>query len=208
MTDNSAKLLEYIQNPSANGWCQPDKAMHLYNAVRERKAMRAIEVGVFAGKSLMALGLAMQTLGRGEVIGIDPWTREASVINNEGENAKWWASVNYESIYEEAQHWVRHFQLGDLVTLFRETSQNAHYALYGDESETAIDVLHIDGNHSQWDSCRDVILWTPHVVSGGLIYLDDEDWETTTAAQELLSLRCEKIDEIKTTNVCGVYRKK
>jgi hypothetical protein len=80
---------------------------------------------------------------------------------------------------------------------------DAYYDIEGE-----VDVLHIDGNHSRWDSVRDVTMWVDRVRDGGIVYFDDEDWGTTQNAQELLLMKCDKIDEIKTSNVCGVYQKR
>ena len=46
--------------------------------------------------------------------------------------------------------------------------------------------MHLDGNHSELLSCRDVELWAPLVAENGYILFDDSSWPTTQAAQQLL----------------------
>ena len=56
-----------------------------------------------------------------------------------------------------------------------------------------IEMLTIDGNHSELASCRDVRLYLPMVVSGGIVIADDTDWPTTQKAVEMLKAECDTI---------------
>ena len=75
-----------------------------------------------------------------------------------------------------------------------------------------IDILHIDGNHSEQASYLDVTKWVPLVRSGGWIFFDDMTWFengvfTTARAVEWLNANCYKLAEC--TDVCtwGVWIK-
>jgi hypothetical protein len=62
--------------------------------------------------------------------------------------------------------------LCECVQLVQSTSESA--ALIED-----IELLHIDGNHSETTSLIDVTKWVPQVKKGGIIIFDDVNWVTT-----------------------------
>jgi hypothetical protein len=200
--DYKTKLLEAV--PKMNGWCDPAKANHIFDSVIKQRATRCVELGVFAGRSLIAFGLALAKLGnpKSVVYGVDTWSAIAATTNNDGDNAQWWKSVDYDAIRHECVSTCESLEISTYVKLMKMSTVQAFYEIDGN-----VDILHIDGNHSQWDSTRDVTMWVDRVVAKGIIYFGDEDWVSTKTAQRLLELKCIKIDEIKTTNVCGVYRK-
>ena len=200
--DYKSNLMALINDDTVFGWCQPEKAIDLYDRVVEEEAKLVVELGVFGGKSLVALGLGAKKLGNCKVIGIDPWKHDDALNETDGANRDWWAAQDLEAVYHQAKHVMNRAMLSGVVQLMKRNSVDALEHI-GDD----IDVLHIDGNHSEWDSCRDVLNWLPKVKPGGVIYMDDEDWVSTKKAQEFLASKCTKVSTIKTTNECGVYRK-
>jgi hypothetical protein len=68
-----------------------------------------------------------------------------------------------------------------------------------------VDVLHIDGNHSEEQSTADVHMWLPKIRSGGLVWFDDTDWKSTENARRLLAERCEHVSDVGT---CALYRRR
>lgn len=206
--DNKARLLQTV--PTMNGWCDPAKANHVYDTVFNQNARLCVELGVFAGRSLIAFGLAQDKRRTSDpktprkTYGIDTWAATPAVENNNKANSEWWLTIDYDAIKRECNTTLSTLGISDLVEVVQSSTVQAFYDLDLHD----IDVLHIDGNHSRWDSVRDVTLWVDRVRTGGIVYFDDEDWESTKNAQELLLEKCERIGEIKTTNVCGVYRKR
>jgi hypothetical protein len=143
-----------------------------------------MELGVFAGRSLVALTLGARVSGA-SVYGIDPWTKVDSLEGtHDRQNSDWWAGLNYEQVFEWAKAAVADF---DNVTLLRKRSdQVLDMSLDGE-----IDVLHQDGNHSEESSSREVELWLPKIKPGGIWIMDDIDWKVggkigTAKAQALL----------------------
>ena len=67
------------------------------------------------------------------------------------------------------------------LTTMRKTSFDASF----DFSDESIDIFHLDGAHTEWDSTRDLIAWTPKIKVGGLFIMDDANWETMKLVQEL-----------------------
>lgn len=201
--DYKAELLNVV--PTMNGWCDPTKANHIFDTVFERNPKVCVELGVFAGRSLIAFALALAKRGtKGSVVyGVDAWAPGPAAQNNDATNASWWRNLNYKGIKQECEAVCQKLNLGKYVRLCQATTVQAYSLVEG-----SIDVLHIDANHSPWDSCRDVTLWVDRVVDGGIVYLGDEDWSTMSYAKELLLRKCNKLTEIKTSNVCGVYQKR
>ncbi len=202
--DYKAKLLAKV--PHMNGWCAPEKAAHIFETVVRTKPDVCLELGVFAGRSLIAFGAGLATIGDKTklVYGIDAWAVEEATENNNTENANWWKTqVNYEAIRMECENACHEIHVAEYVRLIRADTIRAYIGV-----TAPIDILHIDGNHSRWNSVRDVTIWVDRVKPGGLIYFDDEDWDTTKNAQELLLLKCDKLEEIRASNICGVYKKR
>ena len=74
---------------------------------------------------------------------------------------------------------------------------------FADES---IDILHVDGNHTQDIALGDVQMYLPKVKKGGYIWLDDANWETTHLAREFLFANCMK-DELRSTDEYFLFKK-
>lgn len=212
MNNDPQPITDYITNvlPHMEGWCTPEKALALAQAVLKERPAIAVEIGVFAGRSLIAMGIAMQTLNHGRLIGIDPWTPEASVtgFGEKDDNRTWWAAVNHRYIYDQAVYYTKHLGLSNRVQLVQATSEIAYPGLLlaRDILEGPfIDFLHIDGNHSEECSVYDTDHYVPLVIPGGSVWFDDTDWNTTKPAQNHLETLCEKVGMIGT---CGIYKRK
>ena len=90
--------LEYIQTtvPKLHGWCTPEKASHLYNLVLDHENPLCVELGVFAGRSLVAIALGAKAMN-GTAVGIDAWSKEACEQGvNDIANTEWWNNINYD----------------------------------------------------------------------------------------------------------------
>jgi len=189
--------------PNMEGWCSREKAVDLANTIAREKPKTAVEIGVFAGRSLLAIAL---TLPEGAtVIGIDPWASDASIKGFEDENKVWWGKVDHDRIFLECALVIKFLAIKN-IRIFRLTAQQA---LEQNHIPTAIDFLHIDGNHSKESSCYDVTNYVPRVTPGCQVWFDDCDWNTTQKAQQLLSETCALERTITSgISVCGVYRKR
>ena len=80
-------------------------------------------------------------------------------------------------------------QLDPWVTIVRAQSHTVGRLFH------QIDLLNIDGNHSEIASCRDVEWYLPMVSHGGVIFLDDADWASTQKAVAMLSEQCDVIKD-------------
>jgi predicted O-methyltransferase YrrM len=192
-------LEEYITiiMPKMGGWCTEEKARKIAEILTPSQNSVYVEIGVFAGRSLFAAALAMRD--HGIAIGIDPWKADESVVGFEDANKDWWGKLNHDTIYNECRATSEQINATN-CHLIRENSRQAlpyikHFA--------PIDVLHIDGNHSEESSTFDVANYVTLVRSGGTILVDDLDWPTTKRAQDLILTLATQTGNVGS---CGIFR--
>jgi predicted O-methyltransferase YrrM len=180
--------LALIEHACPEGWCTTEKAELLAASVLEQKAQTCVEIGVFGGRSLAALGLALKHQGFGLAFGVDPWSPGAALEGEcETANTQWWADLDYAAIHESCAAGLTRLELWRHVRLL---AIESGVAAQGFEFES-VDVLHIDGNHSELGSTRDVHQWLPRVRAGGVVWFDDADWASTTNAQTRIRAQCD-----------------
>lgn len=179
--------------PHMEGWCTPDRCCEMADRILETKAAVCVDIGVFAGRSTIAMGFAAREIGIAKVYGIDPWKIETAIEgDNVEENARWWReSSNLEEMHKQTMHSIWAHRLDEWITIIRNGSQYAH-GLFG-----VIDFINIDGCHTELASCRDVNLYLPKLRSGSYLTFDDSDWATTQPALRLIEEQC---DLIRTMN--------
>ncbi len=171
--------------PELPGWCSVDKSRRLADLVEHRNARTVVEIGVFGGRSLIALGVGARRVGA-MVVGFDPYSQAASLDGaNSAENDAWWRDraaggmVDYEGVYKVACDATTRLPG---VNLVRARSLN----VVDNYKPGTVDVIHIDGNHSEETSCADVKAWLPKLSLGAIIVMDDVGWATTVKAQKIL----------------------
>ena len=163
-----------------HGWCSIEKAQTLAAAVLALRPSLVVEIGVYAGRSLIPMALAMQHLGQGKVIGIDPFDARVSAAGEVEENAEWWASFDHKQIEDAFLSAVDALELNPFVE---------HWKLPSDEATPPenIGILHVDGSHTE-QAIRDVKRYARNVMIGGLVCMDDILWDggAVSEAAELL----------------------
>lgn len=176
--------LKYIETttPTLHGWCTVEKAIHLYNLVLEHELPVCVELGVFAGRSLLAIALGARAKN-GTAVGIDAWSKEACEQGvNDIANTEWWNTIDYDFFYNYTDKVISDANLSAMTTLIRSKSADAVEQF----ASTSINFLHQDSNHSEEVTVEEVNLWFDKVKIGGYWVFDDTDWSTTQAAQTLL----------------------
>lgn len=196
MKQNALEAMKQLE-----GWCSPEKASVLIDLITEMRPQVVLEVGVFGGKSLIPMALALQYNQRGKIYGIDPWDANRSIEGLEIEHVEWWLSIDHETILQGLIEKINEFGLNEYIELIRATSLDASI------KPKEIDVLHIDGNHSEETSFIDVTKWVPYVKKGGVIIFDDLDWHTTARAIQWLDEHCTKVTEFRGANVWAIWIK-
>ena len=188
------------------GWCSKEKASLLVDLVLRVKPTTIVEIGVFGGKSLVPMAIALKANQKGKIYGIDPWDPGASIeaVQNE-DNKYYWTIVDYKGILNGLIQKIDHYALVEQIELIESTSENALPI-------EPIDILHVDGNHSEKTSYFDVTKWVPYVRKGGIIIFDDMRWhengvDTTAKAVSWLDQHCRKLAEFTDACTWGIWIK-
>lgn len=179
------ELIARIQRvvPTLQGWCPVDKAMVLATHIIQRKPQLVVELGIFGGRSLIPMAMAVQCNGSGKVIGVDPWSKDAVVEGvNDKSNEEWWTMIDLEEIYVNFVNQVLHLKLSEVCFWQRMKSDEA-VRIFKDDT---IELMHCDSNHSEKVSLAEIDMWSPKVRTGGLWVMDDADWSTMQRAKEYI----------------------
>lgn len=169
IVQNERKLFSLISTtvPTMDGWCSVEKACALAALVMATKPAVIVEIGIWAGRSLLPMAMAAKLTG-GKVIGIDPYSPQESAKNEIGENEKWWSTQDHSAIKLKFQQFVKNFGVSDIVTHIEKPSD--HVA-----PPARIDLLHIDGSHTE-QAVRDAERFAESIPVGGIVVLDDLMW--------------------------------
>lgn len=154
--------------PDGGQWCDLEKAQTLAAIVVALRPRIVVEIGVWLGGSLVPMLLAMKHVGTGRAIAIDPWSKQASVVDQEGENLEWWGKVDHEATYRKFVARLELHELQHLCTICHRTSDQC-------DPPAEIQLLHLDGNHGP-QAVRDVERYATKITSGGILVFDDLDW--------------------------------
>jgi len=187
------------------GWCCPEKEEDLLKWINLLNCKSGLEIGVFGGSSLVRSGIMFKA-NRGHLVGIDPYCFKASnkYDEEETENFKWWRDLDYDKIYNGCLNSLSRYQLNNNVDVIK-ISSDEYKNIIPDKS---LDFLHIDGNHTEEQSCLDVKNYLPKCKNGAVIFLDDIGWESVFKARDLLRKKCKMIKETiqpETGNSWGIY---
>lgn len=196
----SAKERAFEMMSDLEGWCPRSKASILMDLIFMVKPAVVVEIGVFGGKSLIPMAYALKERREGKIYGIDPYSSVESAKGMDGINLEYWSTVNHEAILKGFERKIQRYELEDQVVLIRNSSEEAPVI-------NDIEILHIDGNHSEVNSLGDVTKWVPLVKKGGLIVFNDINWVTTADAVLWLDKHCIKIAEFKEDNTWGIWVK-
>ncbi len=182
-------IYNYI--PHMEGWSTPERCTEMATHIMETEARVCVDIGVFAGRSTIAMGFAAREIVSSRVYGIDPWKIDSAVEgDNVEENAKWWKErANLEQMHWQTMHMIWSHRLDEWVTIIRNGSQYVHQLF------PVIDFLNVDGCHTEVASCRDVELYLPRLRSGGYLMFDDSDWPSTSKALGMIEKECDLIND-------------
>lgn len=205
---NNQMLPEHIDKairhyvPVMEGWSSPDRCCEMAALVIEHKPSIVVEIGAFAGRATVSIAMALRENHHGTIYGLDPWRIEAAIEgDNDPKNNDYWMKLDLHAIHRQCVETIWAHRLEQWAVLIRARSEHCH------ELFPLIDFLFIDGCHSQIASCRDVELYVPKVVAGGIVIMDDCDWQTTQAAQAMIEEHCD-ILKIGENGHYKIYKKR
>lgn len=205
--ETEAAIREFIA--SAEGWTQVDKALEMAQLILDTGADACLEIGVFAGGSLIPQALALREQGHGMIVGVDPWRKEAALAGENEANREWWSTkVDLEQMHRLTMEAIWRYHLESHIVIVRAASSEFANILsphFFGSLDLTLDIANIDGNHSEEASCRDVALWLPDVAHGGYVWFDDADWPSTQKAVSRIDQQCELVRDHGTYRL---YQKK
>lgn len=154
-------------------------------ALADRLSLRTfIEIGVYRGRSFFPIAFSL-TRREGYSYGIDPYTRfdaqeydlPESVVDTVN---KFFEETDYDALYTDALRRRDDFRLSQSTEIIRQTSQRA-IEYFRDRCIT-VDIVHIDGNHDTKFVMQDVELYISLLNPGGLLIIDDTNWDSVKPA--------------------------
>lgn len=173
---------------AVRGWCDRGKAQWVYDTVRGLAQdtpgpLACVEIGVYGGRSFLPAALALRDHGSGHAVGVDPYMLESAVEGDPKDAEGWVREGELEKFHAFLTARILEWGLGHFCSLLRAPSQCCHQ-LFG-----PLDYLHVDGCHAEQVALRDVTLWVPKVRPGGVVVLDDVDWESLQPARAFVRER-------------------
>lgn len=171
------------------GWCDPKKALDLANLIIDNKAKNIADVGVFEGKSTIAMAYACKLVNSGTIYAVDSWSKEDCMEDEDKSNQDWWSSIDLNGHYEAFLNHVVSSGVGRYINICKNSSYNASRIV------PELDILHIDANHAEWPSTSDVVNWVPKVRVGGFVIMDDVNWKSVQTALRFVSKCCNLISK-------------
>lgn len=191
----SPKLKDLIANLTAPtglpGWCTPAKATVLAELVLQHRPQLLVEIGVFGGRSFIPMALALQeaALPTAMAYGIDPWSAAAAIEGmdlhdaDDQKHVAYWTGIPLAAVHRRCADVMDAHNLWDCAALLQARSENVAHLF----APASIDFLHLDSNHTELVSCRDVTTWLPALHPDGIFIMDDTDWPSQRAARALIT---------------------
>jgi predicted O-methyltransferase YrrM len=177
------------------GWCSEEKAQWMANSIARNGYKIAAEVGVFAGRSLLPIALAIAANQGRAVYAVDAWDNAvATSMPTSERDDSWWATEDLVAAKSSFLCETVSQNFSGLIKIIELPSAQACDAIQSILGRS-IDFLHIDGAHSEDQALSDVANWSELVSPGGMIVLDDIDWPSIRKAKEFLVSRFEQVAE-------------
>lgn len=190
---NIFKLIE-DKFPTLGGWASVPKMLTFAVLTLNHRFTVAVELGVFSGRSLFPVALAMRENQHGYIMAIDPWTAQESEKGQVNPADKeWWGKLDHENIYRDFMRGREELGLSDYISVHRAASDMVM-------PPSNIDFLHCDGNHGE-QALRDIERFSPHIRVGGFCCLDDISWaggQVAKAEAHILNNGFEKLYDLGT----------
>jgi predicted O-methyltransferase YrrM len=187
------------------GWCNDDKALMMMNLVKENKFKNCIEIGVFAGKSLLPIAKTLQRNSNGRVYAIDCWDPQIAskgYLPNDP-NYSWWSQLDYENLHKLTINLIDKNKLQSRCILIKQSSQEA----VNNFADNSIDFIHFDGNHNEDNALLDVELYLSKLKDGGYILLNDPNWYSMKKALVYLLERSDIVSQYEPKATFFLFRR-
>ncbi len=194
---------------TVSGWCTYDKAMELCGLIEKYNVELVVEVGVFGGRSLLPMAHALEYRGRGLIYGIEPWDNQVAIATPTSlQNDEWWRDTDLKSAKQELIRYISEHNLAHRVKLIELPSDDAFAVLHSSRFFGLVDLIHIDGNHSEIQARRDILNAEAILRPSGILVLDDIIWQGVAKVRNLITSRFDTLHEVRQDQTSyAVYRK-
>lgn len=177
-------LLERIPSDYFGGGTLLEKCHLMSHLAAQKRLSPYVEIGVYRGRSFFPLALTARSYG-GKAYGIDPYTREDAFESDvDPEVKKSIDSViremDFDAVHREVEDLIQELGMQDVAQILRMTSGQA--LGFFQEQNISIGMLHVDGNHDTRFVMQDVELYMPMVEPGGIVVMDDTNWDSVKPA--------------------------
>lgn len=155
------KIIEFLEKAtkSVHGWMSTQELSSLYHFAKSVKGRGVIvEIGSWRGRSTIWIARGAKDGAGAKVYAIDPFTGSAE---NQKPGLKIWTFDDFKNNLSRAGVW-------DAVAAIIATSEMA-----AKEWSKPIEFLFIDGDHEYEAVEKDFLLYSPHVINGGVIAFHD-----------------------------------
>ena len=155
--------------PKIQGWCSKEKSEEIIDNIIEEQHQIYVEIGVYAGASLLPALAALTYLRQGKVFAIDPWSNSQCIKNLDynDPNRKWWKAVDLKQIEDSFLTMLKNYNFKYKCKILKCSSDEALKKF----EDNSIDFLHVDGNSSEESTYNDVKNYFPKIKDGGYILL-------------------------------------
>ena len=169
------------------------KTFLMANLAIDYELLNYVEIGVYRGKSFFPLAYAAKQLD-GMAYGIDPydllWAKEFDLEEEKLQTVNTFLeSLDFKQMYKDVLALQTELNVENNSHLIQLPSATA--VKYFIQNQISIDLLHIDGNHDSEHVLEDVELYLPLMSQGGLVVLDDVDWDSVRPALNALKRKYE-----------------
>ncbi len=184
--------------------CYFEKALKMMDLIYLTRPTLCVEIGVYGGGSIYPTACALKYLNLGKVIAIDPWSLSHCLegYSPDQETYQWWAKKDLELIFWAFVDMIARYDLGDYCRVIRSDGAKAVSGF----QDKSIDILHIDGNHSEAIALRDAKIYLPKIKKGGYIWFDDIDMPATEMAVSFLSKNGIYLPDFSVKGKCHLYK--
>jgi tetratricopeptide (TPR) repeat protein len=173
---------EYDSRYGVWGWITLNKAGCLIDYVdeicKEVEEPVCVEIGVFAGKSVLPIALELKRNSKGKIYAMDPWTNEEATRGYEDVHYEYWSQIDLNHKLGIFESMIQEFELKDYISIIKEPSDTA-------PEIKNINLLHIDGQHTD-QALRDVRKYASQIALNGYCVVDDVNWGRVADVPNLL----------------------
>lgn len=162
------KDIETAITEIGHGWTSVEKGQTMAGMVLALRPAISLEIGVYAGKGLVSLGLAHKAVKHGMAVGIDPYSVQASIQGQTERNWEFWSKTDHGMILNVCKAALAKWDVASCTNLIQKRSDDV-------EPNSGIGILRVDGNHAE-QALRDTMRFAPCVIIGGFLLLDDIAW--------------------------------